>query len=219
VVRLGVAASAVWLLAVGTLTLRQIPVWRDPETLWRYTVEVDPSCGRCRFGLGLVLAAQKGLLEPAIEQFEKGFMARPDLEGIGLNLSLALAKLHRFPEARQHLERLAAEHPDNATIRARLGAVLVEVGEPERAIEELEVALRLDPDRVEALGSMGIALAKLGRPADALPHLARAVALSPDTPGLQVWLARARHALREDLPGPQSRQALTTARPASPPTR
>jgi hypothetical protein len=219
VVRLGVAATVLWLLGVGILTLGQIPVWRDAETLWRYTVAVDPSCGRCRFGLGLVLAAQKGLLEPAIEQFEAGFAARPDLEGIGLNLSLALAKLHRFREARQYLERLADEHPDSAAIRARLGAVLLEDGEPERAIGQFEAALRLDPDRAEALGNLGIALAKLGRPEAALPHLARAAALSPTSPGLQVWLARTRRALGEDPGGPQIQPAQAPALPPSPPSR
>lgn len=40
------------------LSVRQLPVWRNGDTLWRYTVAVDPDCPMCHFYLGQYLYSQ-----------------------------------------------------------------------------------------------------------------------------------------------------------------
>ncbi len=68
-VKLGRIAPAVMLpllAALAVLTWKQVGVWRDPETLWRHAVRVDPDCHISRNNLDAVLARSDlcGLQEP-----------------------------------------------------------------------------------------------------------------------------------------------------------
>lgn len=54
------------LAALALLTWKQVGVWRDPETLWRHAVRVDPNCHISRNNLEAVLgrSGRCGLQEP-----------------------------------------------------------------------------------------------------------------------------------------------------------
>jgi hypothetical protein len=52
----GASVSCLVALAVlPVLTWRQLPVWRDGETLWPYTLAVDPDCSMCHYYYGQYL--------------------------------------------------------------------------------------------------------------------------------------------------------------------
>jgi hypothetical protein len=53
--RYAALACLIALSILPVLTWRQLPVWRDSETLWRYTLAVDEQCSMCHYYFGQYL--------------------------------------------------------------------------------------------------------------------------------------------------------------------
>lgn len=95
-------------------------------------------------------------------------------------LGLAHWNAGRAPEARAHLERAVAIHPDVVEARDLLGRILLEEGASEAALPLLERASAVRPDDPRLAFHLGVAYSNLGETAKALAQLARAAALDPD---------------------------------------
>ncbi|MBI4637484.1 MAG: tetratricopeptide repeat protein [Candidatus Rokubacteria bacterium] len=188
--RLALAGAAVWILGLAALTTQQIQTWRDTETLWRHAIEVDPACALCRNQLGAYLG-ERGLLGPAIAEFEAGLRRRPDYVGLHGNLGLALLKVGRSSDAVDHFRAVLARYPNNFDARSRLGIALIREGRLGEAVEHLAEAVRLHPAHAGALTNLGIALTGLERPAEAIPYIERAIAANGQAPLARWALARA----------------------------
>jgi hypothetical protein len=78
-----VGMCLVALAVLPVLTWRQIPVWRDGETLWPYTLAVDPDCSMCHYYYGQYLRNRDrpGL---AVDHFSRAAELRPGLRKLGL---------------------------------------------------------------------------------------------------------------------------------------
>ena len=92
--RVVVAAAAVWIASLATLTWSQVQVWRDTDTLFVYTLEVAPDCAWCHHQYGGSLG-NRGRLEPAIVHFERAVALLPDRIVYRYHLGLALLKAGR----------------------------------------------------------------------------------------------------------------------------
>ncbi len=183
-------AAAVWIVGLAAITWNQVQIWRDADTLWRYALEVDPDCARCRNNLGTTLG-NRGLLPQAIEQFERALAIRPHFPDAHRNLGLALLLAGEPAKAGAHLERALSEAPEDQDARAYLGEALLQQGKPAEAILHLERVIRQNHTHVRAMTSLGFALAQLGRPAETILYFQRAIALQPDAPLPRLGLARA----------------------------
>jgi len=76
--------SCVAALAVlPVLTWRQLPVWRDGETLWPYTLAVDPDCSMCHYYYGQYLR-NRDRAALAVDHFSRAAELRPALGKLGL---------------------------------------------------------------------------------------------------------------------------------------
>ena len=79
-----VAASCVVALAVlPVLTWRQLPVWRDGESLWPYTLAVDPDCSMCHYYYGQYLR-NRDRAALAVTHFSRAAELRPALGKLAL---------------------------------------------------------------------------------------------------------------------------------------
>jgi len=79
-----VAGSCVVALAVlPVLTWRQLPVWRDGETLWPYTLAVDPDCSMCHYYYGQFLR-NRDRPALAVDHFSRAAELRPALAKLAL---------------------------------------------------------------------------------------------------------------------------------------
>lgn len=101
-------AAAVCLIAIAALpvlTWRQLPVWRDGETLWRYTLAVDPDCSMCHYYFGQYLR-NRDRPAPAVEHFSRAAELRPALNRLALyriNRGLAFFAMGELDAAEQDL--------------------------------------------------------------------------------------------------------------------
>jgi Flp pilus assembly protein TadD len=188
-----VVAGFTWIGALAILTLQQIPVWRDAETIWRRSLAVDPECALC-YGQSGALAGNRGDFVSAIAHFERVVALRPGNVHHRRNLGLALLKAGRPAEAAAQFEQILAKEPTDAETRSRLGLALAQQGKMAEASREFERASRDDPRHVGALTNLGVSLIELGRPAEAIPYLEKAASLDPASGIVRQALARARTA-------------------------
>jgi len=195
--------------ALALLTWSQSYVWRDPETLWRWAVELDPSCSRCHNNLGVALMRDRrdpqGLSESE-EHLRQAVALRPTYALSHLNLGTVALLRGRYVEAEVALRSYLARQPDAPDGAERLAVLYLVQGRSDEAIPllrrarglprsdgaraDLAVAVELIRDG-ETLRFLGQALLEQGRAGDAVVPLARAVQLYPSAPSFRFWLAHA----------------------------
>jgi Flp pilus assembly protein TadD len=205
VTALALGVVAVWIGGLALTARAQSAVWYDSETLWRYAIEVDPTCAICHHNLGIVLG-RRGDRAEAQALLERAIALRPDRSEFQGNYGLLLIQMGRRPEGLAKLRFRLDHNPRDVNTRVNLGIALVEDGRAAEAIAELERALRVRPDSLPALTSLGRALLADGRAEPARSAFERALAIDPANPVAHLGLARAhlargdRAAAREQMP-------------------
>ena len=96
------------------------------------------------------------------------------------NCGVALALLHRTPEAIEQFQLALQLAPNLVEARYQLAQSFQQSGRAHEANDQFAEALRLAPNRADVQGDYGIALAQAGRLPEAVEHLTRAVQLKPD---------------------------------------
>lgn len=146
---LALGVVAVWIAGLASLTWFQVQVWRDSETLWRYALELDPSCVLCHNNLGGGLA-NRGNPAAAIEHFQAGLALRPDDAGLRGNLGLALLTTGHAAESVGQLERALELNPADVEARLNLGVALAVIGRMAEASDQLRQAVAQNPRHARA---------------------------------------------------------------------
>lgn len=95
------------------------------------------------------------------------------------HVGLALAHLHRYPEAKAHFERAIAIRPDFALAHNNLGTVLNGEGDVAGAIRHYREAIRWDPKLATAYYNLAATLATLNHRDEAIANLRRALSVDP----------------------------------------
>ena len=114
--------------------------------------------------------------QAALEVYDQAMQGRPaGPEERLLRVQLLLAA-GRGQEAGGELERLTAEHPDQAEALATLGKLRQEAGDATGARELFERAVRIEPGNFTARHGLGRILFEERRYAEALSHFDRALA-------------------------------------------
>jgi len=135
-VRLVPIVVGLWIASLATLTWSQVQVWRDTDTLFTYTLAVDPDCGWCHAQYGGALG-NRGDLARAIPHLQRAASLRPHRFRDQAHAGLALLQAGRASEALPNLERAVAIQPDSAEARRRLAAALTQLGRPDDAAPHL----------------------------------------------------------------------------------
>ena len=120
-----------------------------------------------------------GLLEQAIDAYDKAIALQPRNHVNWYNKSVVLGALKRHEDALLAANTALAIKPDYEKAYHNKGAAL---GELERYVEAqaaFDQALTLKPDDADTLNNMGVTLQKLGRHEEALTFYNKALALKP----------------------------------------
>jgi protein O-mannosyl-transferase len=176
-----VLVAAAILLPLALKTWRQAGIYQNEETLWRATIEVNPSSWMAHTNLAIQLVA-RGEVAEAIPLYEQALRLNPDYAEAHHNLGNALVRLGRAEESVEHFRRAVELFPQFAAAQANLGAVLLQLGRTSAAVAELQKAVQLNPNAAAAHYSLGEALSELRRNDEALQHFTRAAELQPHDP-------------------------------------
>ena len=180
------------LLALGTLTYRQVGYWHDTESFWRRTVALTQDNYIAQNNLGDFLLNQ-GKTEEAAAHFRAALAIRP--EGLAANLNLGAYEDGRgnLPAAIERYQMVARDAGDagmRATAYGSLGFAYRGLGQSIKAKQCFETALQLAPDRARAMIGLGLIAQENGDLAEAIRLFSRAAAVQPTDVGY-LLLARA----------------------------
>jgi Tfp pilus assembly protein PilF len=157
-----VTVAAVWIVWLGALTWWQVQLWRDTNTLFLYTLSLDPDCAWCHAQYGGTLG-NRGDIAGAIPHLERAAALQPHRFRNQANAGLAFLRAGRPADALPYLQRAVALRGDNVDAVANLGLALVEVGRPADAVPHLERARAAHPDAAGPRQALARAYQLLGR--------------------------------------------------------
>ncbi len=167
------------LAVLAFLTHRQVPVWRDSESLWRHAVAVNRDSHMAWYNLGIVLA-REGRIEEARAAYQDALRARPGYaEALGALGALALLE-GRTEEAIGRLREALESWPGNGEALTNLGIALARAGKREEALAAYEKARLLRPDLPEVHANRAALLLDAGRTEEAIADLSEAIRIRPD---------------------------------------
>jgi hypothetical protein len=161
--------AAFWIVWLAAMTWWQVQIWRSTDTLFIYTLELDPDCAWCRAQYGSALG-NRGDLDGAIPHLQRAAELRPESFSTRANAGLAFLRAGRAAEALPHLERAVALRPDHVGTLTNLGLALVALDRAADAVPHLERARAARPDAPEPRLGLAHAYSLLGRAADADEH-------------------------------------------------
>ena len=177
---LAVAAAAVPLLVLGTLTFRESRKYANPTVLYETTLRDNPSCWLAHVNLGITLADTTGNLEAAVRHFKAALRLEPRLQEGHLNLGLAYERMGRLPDAIASYEQALGEGPDVPEAHVNLCHSLRIVGRLSDARAACERAVAVAPGSAGAQFGLGATLRRIGDFESALGALTRAARLAPE---------------------------------------
>lgn len=173
------AVYAALLLSLGLLTWRQCGMYRDTETLWRWTISRNPSSWMAYNNLGTALL-KTGRVEEAVAQFNKALEIQPRYAVAHNNLGNAFLRLGRAADSFAHLQEALEIDPRNAEAHNNMGNTFLQMGRTDEAAAHYAKALEIDPSYVEAHNNLGALSLQRGRLEDSIAHLQKALAINPD---------------------------------------
>ena len=151
------ALAALWIVALGALTVHQLEIWRDTDSLWRYAVEADPGCAVCQNNVGGALLSA-GLPSLAKERYELALALRPEFLYAHSGLGMAYLQLGDQDAALDHLRIAVGRHPNDASILTNMAIIFLSQKRHSEAMPYLARATTIAPDNLTALTTLGIVL-------------------------------------------------------------
>jgi Flp pilus assembly protein TadD len=199
-----IAVAALVIVALGAGSWQQTRIWRDSETLWRWTLAVDPRCAVCANNLASLLVNKPSRDAAQIREAEAlartAIATNPAYDSPRTTLGTILAALKRDAEAEVAFREAIRLAPDRVSATANLGALYARNGRYAEALPLLRAAYTKDPSFFELRSNLGLALrnygieqARNGRLAEATALLQEAAGLIPDDAdthrslGLALW--------------------------------
>jgi protein O-mannosyl-transferase len=171
------AVSAVVVLySLGTVN--RIPVWRDSYTLWTDVARKSPESGEPYNALGDYYK-QEGILDKAIEQYQRGISVRPGTAHIHANLGIVYAQKGMSDAAIEQLVTALSLEPRNPEAHDSLGVIYYHRGQLDKAMSEFQAAVEINPFFENAYKHLAVAYGDMGRTKQAIESLGEALKLDP----------------------------------------
>jgi tetratricopeptide (TPR) repeat protein len=171
-------AACVAAAVLGALTHAQSRDYRDAETLYRATIQRNPSSWLAQNNLGRLLLGQ-GRTDEALAPLEAAARLQPAYAEPFANLGRLHVRRGEHALAVEPLETALKLDPANAPAHYNLGVALQALGRAEAAAGEFAEAARLQPGAAEPEFALGNVLQGLGRPGDAIAHYETALRSAP----------------------------------------
>ena len=181
-------ASVAIAMPLAALTSMQSRQYVDAETLYRATIQRNPSSWLARTNLGELLLDRAPA--EAVLQLEESLRIHPDHAEARNNLGIAYQRLNRLADAvHEHTEAVRLQ-PDMTEAHYNLGIDTQGLGRFDEAVAHYRRALQLKPGYVAARNNLGSTLAQLARFEEASREYREALRLEPGSPLVQENLAR-----------------------------
>lgn len=170
-------AAVTLVLAVESHSYARI--YRDKETIYRFTVAQNPAAVPGRNGLALLLLTD-GRLDEALQHVNASLQVQPDFAESHALLGEVYFKRGQLTDAEAQYRIALKLEPDNALVLNSLGAYLAQAGYFPEALDSYNHALAIQPGLAEALAGRGEIKRIQADLAGALTDLDQALAIKPE---------------------------------------
>ncbi len=191
-----VGAALVALTGSALVTLRQIPVWKNTDTLFTHALDVTQSNYVAHTALGRV-DGEAGRLDDARAHFEAAIVAAPRYYEAQVNLGWTYLLGGDAERALPYLETALDIRPEDGDAHYKVGRALLQLGRKDEARAAYDEAVRLTPDAFEPRLALGFLLTNRGEMAEAREHLVEARRIQPANGDVRVQLGLVLIALGE----------------------
>jgi len=172
----GLMAGALAMLMV--CAWKQTAYWQNSETLWTHTLACTTDNDMAHNNLANALY-QKGKVDEASTQYQKGLKIRPNNAEAHKILGLILLQKGRVDEAIVQFQEALQIRPDFAEAHNNLGTALRQKGRVDEAISHYQKALQIMPDNASVHVNLANALLQKGRVDQAIAHFQNALQTDP----------------------------------------
>jgi len=124
--------------------------------------------------------AQIGMLDEAIDAYNKSLLLKPDYAQTYNNMGIALRKQGNLDEAIEVYKKAISLKPDYVHAYYNMGVILKDQNKLAEAVEAYKKALYLRPDYAEAYNNMGITFREQGNLDEAIEVYKKAISLKPN---------------------------------------
>lgn len=183
-------AGCVAVGALGMLTWQQAQLWRDPRTLWRYTVDQYPGSGLAAWELARA-RERVGETQPAMQLYSAAVRLSPQVLELRLTLGAALLRESNTKAAIAAYQGAVQLAPQSAAAHFGLGAALAAGNDLAAAEEHLRRAQSLAPDDPRPPSSLGHLFMLQARWSEAAVAFQAALRMVPDDADLHYDLGHA----------------------------
>lgn len=182
--------AVVTVVLLGSLTVRQIGIWKDSITLWERTASVYPSGSHFIHSNLAVSYAEKGRLEDALREYEKAASIPPRWAQVAAVAGRAavLADLGKEEEAIRELRRVLEMDPRNVLAHQNLWVLYGRQGKYPEALEEMKAAIGIEPGNAEHHNKTGFIHVRMGQVDEAVECFRTCVRLAPMDAGYHINL-------------------------------
>jgi Flp pilus assembly protein TadD len=141
------AVVGVWLLLLAGLSFRQTAFWRDSETLYRYTIAVNPRSWQARINLGALLSDERQF-DRAEQLYREALKLQPQYPESYNNIGTLLKRRGKVNEAIPFFIKAAEVSPIFADAYYNLGQSYLEIKQYKYAILAFRRNAELRPDNL-----------------------------------------------------------------------
>ena len=195
-------------------TWHQSAKYADALTLYRATLEANPSCWLAHINRGILVVDERP--DEAEADFLAALRLKPDLPEAHYNLGIIAHRRGRLEDASRFYKEALRHSPVLGEARNNLSDVLRRLGRLDEAAREGEAAIRVSPKLPEAHYSLGVTLQELGRLDEAAGQYEEALRLGLDEAEAHYRLASVLHQLGRYREATTHYDAALRERPAYP---
>jgi tetratricopeptide (TPR) repeat protein len=182
-----VLASLIALVGCVGLTERQLTFWRDSETLFRHSINVEDSA-MARISLGVALQ-DKNEIDEAMRQFLIAWRLTPDSPLADINLASILSAKGKLELSAEYYELAIRQNTQDIMIFDNYGRELVTLKRYREAEAAFGRAIELDPQAATPRFLRARLFLKEGNDQAALADLDQAMELEPQNLEVMVFTA------------------------------
>jgi len=198
---LGISVPVAVIVFLGTLSIHQLKVWRDTESLGLHMIAEMGEHPR-RFDIYQRIATslrEDGRVEESNAYYLKFLGGDPHAADKALNQARKLESDGQTREAFAQYLLASKLKPDLAEPPFRLGTILLADDHAAEALPYLRDAVRLAPGWTDAQVTLGWAFNRCGQAPEAIPHFEAALRLQPADAAAHSGLAAALMAIGHPL--------------------
>jgi tetratricopeptide (TPR) repeat protein len=164
---------------LGYLTVKQIRVWHNSDTLWAHVARSFP--GRvpmAHHNLGMAYE-KRGMYEEAVSEYTKAIAIDPFFEDPHINLGTFYYARGLYERAAAEYEKAIAINPRSADAHYNLGLAYDRAGRYDKAVPAYEKAIAIDPQCAKAYNDLGFMYTMKGMYDKAVAACQKAISINP----------------------------------------